>query len=136
MSPRRAARGQYYAAYMASRTWQRRRRAWLRHWRATHPSADPACVVCDRAWTLTDDLHHASYDQLGNERDADLVPMCRPCHKALHHILDQSGHWRAMPRRTATARIVTTLRNTRRLAAGAVRSPDHAGLSTSTGSCR
>jgi hypothetical protein len=108
ISPRRAARRHRYAAYMASRTWQRRRRAWLRHWRATHPSADPACVVCDRAWTLTDDLHHASYDHLGHERGVDLVPMCRPCHEALHHILDQSGHWRAMPRRIATARIIRT----------------------------
>jgi hypothetical protein len=115
--------------------WQRRRRAWLRHRRATtHPSADPACVVCDRAWTLTNDLHHASYDRLGHERDADLVPMCRKCHDAMHRILDQSSHWHTMPRRTATARIITTLRNTQRLAASAMRSPDHAGLSTSTGS--
>jgi len=119
-SPRRTARRRLYAAYMASRRWQLRRRAWLRHWRATHPDEDPACMVCERAWTSTDDLHHASYDQLGHEPDADLVPMCRPCHQALHRILDRSGHWRAMPRRAATARIITNLRRTRRIASDGI----------------
>jgi hypothetical protein len=95
---------------MASGSWQHRRRAWLRHWRNTHPDADPMCAVCEQAWTLTDDLHHASYDQLGHEPDADLVPMCKPCHRALHRILERSSHWRAMPRRAATARIITNLR--------------------------
>ena len=111
---RRAARRRAYATYMASGSWQRRRRAWLRHWRNTHPVADPVCAVCERVWTLSDDLHHANYDQLGHEPDADLVPMCRPCHRVLHRILDRSSHWRAMPRRAATARIITNLRRIRR----------------------
>jgi hypothetical protein len=70
------------------------------------------------AWTLNDDLHHANYDQLGHEPDNDLVPMCKPCSKGLHRILERSGHWRAMPRRAATASIITNLRRTRRIAAG------------------
>jgi hypothetical protein len=78
--------------------------------------------VCARTWTLTDDLHHTSYDQLGHEPDADLLPMCRSCHEALHRILERSGHWREMPRRAATASIITTLRNTRRIASDGVRS--------------
>jgi len=114
----RDARRRLYASYMASWSWQRRRRTWLRHWRASHPDKVPLCVVCERTWTLTDDLHHASYDQLGHETDADLLPMCRPCHQALHRILDRSGHWRTMPRRAATARIITNLRRPRRIAAG------------------
>jgi hypothetical protein len=120
LSARRAARRRLYAAYMASRKWQLRRRAWQRHWKATHPDEDPACMVCQRAWTLADDLHHASYGQLGHERDADLVPMCGQCHEALHRILDRSGHWRAMPRRAATARIITNLRRTRRIASDGI----------------
>jgi hypothetical protein len=111
---RRAARRRTYAAYMASGTWQRRRRAWLRHWRATHPDADPVCVVCERTWTLNDDLHHANYDQLGHEPDNDLVPMCKPCSKALHRILERSGHLGAIPPRAATASIITNLRRIRR----------------------
>jgi len=111
---RRAARRRAYATYMASGSWQRRRRAWLRHWRNTHPGADPVCAVCERVWTLSDDLHHASYDHLGHEPDADLVPMCKPCHRALHRILERSSHWRALPHRAATARIITNLRRLRR----------------------
>ena len=118
ISQGRGARRRLYAAYMASGGWQLRRRAWLRQWRATHPDTDPACMVCERAWTLADDLHHASYDQLGHEPDTNLLPMCRPCHQALHRILDRSGHWRTMPRRAATTRIITNLRRPRPIAAG------------------
>jgi hypothetical protein len=71
-----------------------------------------------RTWTLTDDLHHASYDQLGTNPDADLVPMCRPCHQALHRIVDRSGHCRAIPRHAATVRIIINLGRTRRIASG------------------
>ena len=77
-------------------------------------------MVCLRTWTLSDDLHHASYDQLGHEPNTDLVPMCRACHQALHRVLDRSGHWRTMPRRTATVQIIAALRRTRRIAAGGI----------------
>jgi hypothetical protein len=69
--------------------------------------------VCGRVWTLDDDLHHASYDNLGNERDEDLIPMDRDCHEDLHQILANSRAWRAMPRPAATAGIIATLRTRR-----------------------
>jgi hypothetical protein len=71
------------------------------------------CVVCGKSWTLNDDLHHASYANLGHEPDADLTPMCRGCHEALHRILDTSRAWRAMPRPAATTGIIAILRSRR-----------------------
>ena len=108
MSLRRLAYRRQYAAYMRSREWQQRRRVWLRTFR--RHGRDPTCVVCDRPWALDHDLHHVSYDNLGAERDEDLLPACRGCHEALHRILDSSRAWRAMPRPAATAGIISTLR--------------------------
>jgi hypothetical protein len=112
MSRRRAARRRRYAQYLASAEWQGRRRAWLRNHRSRH-GTDPACVVCGAPWTLDDDLHHASYDNLGHEPDTELIPMDRGCHEALHRILDTSRAWRAMPRPAATTGIVAILRSRR-----------------------
>jgi hypothetical protein len=109
MSRRRAARRREYAAYLASPQWQARRRAWLRRYRASH-GTDPACVVCGKPWTLDDDLHHASYTNLGHEHDDDLIPVDRGCHEALHRILDTSRAWRAMPRTAATTGIIALIR--------------------------
>jgi hypothetical protein len=108
MSQRRAARRRDYAAYLASPQWQVRRRQWLRN--QQYCGVDPVCVVCGKSWTLDDDLHHASYANLGHERDEDLIPMDRDCHEALHRILDTSRAWRAMPRSAATTGIVALLR--------------------------
>jgi hypothetical protein len=109
ISLRRLAYRRRYADYMRNREWQQRRRAWLRTFRRRH-GHDPTCAVCDRPWTLDHDLHHVSYDNLGAERDEDLLPACRGCHEALHQILDSSRAWRAMPRPAATAGIISTLR--------------------------
>jgi hypothetical protein len=112
MSRRRATRSREYAAYLASPRWQARRRAWLRRYFASHRT-EPVCVVCGKPWTLDDDLHHASYTNLGHEPDEDLIPMDRDCHEALHQILDTSRAWRAMPRLAATNGIIAVLRSRR-----------------------
>lgn len=109
MSRRRATRRRDYAAYLASPRWQARRQAWLRRYLASH-GTEPLCVVCGKPWTLDDDLHHASYANLGHEPDEDLIPIDRDCHEALHQILDTSRAWRAMPRPAATAGIIAILR--------------------------
>jgi 5-methylcytosine-specific restriction endonuclease McrA len=82
---------------------------WLRN--QQHRGVDPVCVVCGKPWTLDDDLHHASYANLGHEPDTELVPMCRGCHEDLHQILDTSRAWRTMPRPAATTGIITILRS-------------------------
>jgi hypothetical protein len=111
-SLRRLASRARYAAYLASPGWYDRRRAWAQAWTDYHHSP-PECVVCDKPWTLVDDLHHATYDRLGHEADRDLLPMDRSCHDRLHDILDASSAWRRMPRPVATIGIVAALRTLR-----------------------
>lgn len=74
---RRAAAGRpvNYAEYLKSDAWQTRRAAALR--RAEH-----RCQVCGAAERL--EVHHRSYERLGNERPADLVVLCRKCHQVFH----------------------------------------------------
>lgn len=38
------------------------------------------CQVCGRS-DVTLQLHHVTYERLGNERDTDLLVVCIPCHK-------------------------------------------------------
>lgn len=39
------------------------------------------CKICN---SYGHDLHHISYDNLGNEADEDLCWLCRDCHTSLH----------------------------------------------------
>jgi len=108
MDARHAAYRLRYQRFMSSPRWRARRHKWLREYVRRFGTA-PVCACCRRGWTLRDDLHHLSYDRLGNERHEDLLPMCRTCHRALHRILDTSPHWRAMPRSTASLAIIERL---------------------------
>jgi hypothetical protein len=96
---------------MASPAWQRRREAWHTAWVATYGS-EPVCLICGRPWSLRGgDLHHRSYLRLGNEADADLIPLCRtPCHQRLHKILESNPAWLKAGRAHATDMIVALLR--------------------------
>ena len=105
-----------YAAYMDSPAWFARREAWYRAFVATD-AAQPLCTACGVAWMLDHgDLHHRTYGRLGNERDEDLMPMCRDCHDELHRILERNPAWRRMGRPQATDLIVTGM--ARRLSDG------------------
>ncbi len=65
-----------YADWMGSAAWHRRRGAWRTHWVATL-GREPTCAVCDEPWTLRGgDLHHRTYDRLGDDRYGDVVPLC------------------------------------------------------------
>jgi hypothetical protein len=96
---------------MDSTAWFLRRERWLEGYRAAHGGQAPVCVVCGRAWTLRGgDLHHRSYARLGAESAADLVPICREDHDALHTVMDRNPAWRKVPREQATEMIVSYLR--------------------------
>lgn len=77
-----------YAAYLRSPHW----RDVKRRYRAS--KLPKKCKVCGEAMY---DLHHRTYKRLGNERLADLVPLCRTHHQGLHdnhkaHGGERGGH--------------------------------------------
>lgn len=67
-----------HARYMRSAAWRRRRELAIRR-------ASFRCATCGRLRFDARGLqvHHVTYDRLGCERDADLMVLCRRCHKAL-----------------------------------------------------
>jgi 5-methylcytosine-specific restriction endonuclease McrA len=64
-----------YVEYMASPQWQARRRAYYR-------AHSKECFICRSPFRVG--LHHRTYDNLGSEKDDDLVPLCWLHHEALH----------------------------------------------------
>jgi 5-methylcytosine-specific restriction endonuclease McrA len=91
-----------YAAYMESGKWHRRRRDWEAHEEFV-TGAPVRCAVCGTAdWS---DLHHLTYDRLGDERHEDLVALCRECHEELHRAYD-AGRWRGMSYESVMRRLL------------------------------
>jgi hypothetical protein len=66
---------EYREVYLRSDHWGETRAAALE--RAEH-----RCQVCNGAKQL--DVHHRTYERLGEERDADLTVLCRKCHDLFH----------------------------------------------------
>jgi 5-methylcytosine-specific restriction endonuclease McrA len=61
------------AAYMRTAKWKRIRKAKLDQTRGQ-------CEKCG-SWTGRKDVHHKTYDRLGNERLEDLIVLCTRCHE-------------------------------------------------------
>jgi len=66
--------GAEYRAYLQSPRWQKLRRAVMLR-------ANGKCEICLRADGT--DCAHLTYDRIFNERLADLIWVCRPCHQDL-----------------------------------------------------
>lgn len=64
-----------YRAYLNSKEWQETRQRIFRRDRFT-------CVMCGANKNLH--VHHITYENLGAEKDADLVTLCESCHAAVH----------------------------------------------------
>jgi 5-methylcytosine-specific restriction endonuclease McrA len=64
----------WYRLYLRSDRWLQTRNAVMARarWR---------CVECGAPAT---DVHHLTYERVGNERLSDLVPLCRDCHAEKH----------------------------------------------------
>lgn len=77
-----------YEDYLRSAKWQRKRRAALA--RAEH-----RCQVCSGRDRLN--VHHRTYERLGDERPADLTVLCETCHEIFHR------HGRLDPMRATAA---------------------------------
>jgi hypothetical protein len=101
-----------YDTYLASHAWRNRRKAWYSAW-LTQRGTPPACLVCDREWSLRNGhLHHLTYMRIGDEDDRDLVPLCARHHRRLHEVLETSTCWRMLGREQASLRIIALLRRT------------------------
>ncbi|MBC8106207.1 MAG: hypothetical protein H7Z14_06420 [Anaerolineae bacterium] len=68
-----------YSDYLAGAWWKERRE----RYRQEHAGACGS-VQCRYCETRAADLHHTSYQRLGAEDDADLLPLCREHHAEWH----------------------------------------------------
>lgn len=73
----------YWGVYLTSEHWNRFRRSYFDH----HGSV--RCGVCSRPDGLQ--LHHTTYQSLGNESFEDVRPLCEQCHAAVHVLLTEKG---------------------------------------------
>lgn len=70
------------------------------------------CLICGGPWSVArDDVHHLSYEHLGDERYEELWPLDRQCHDELHAELDRARQWRHIGWRQASFIIATRLAN-------------------------
>lgn len=102
-----------YATYMSSAAWFSRRDTWAEQEAAQVGGADKILCTggCGQHWEVRkDDLHHCTYDRLGNEAHEDLWPMCRDCHTRLHDLMVSTRSWRKLPKQQANAQALQVVR--------------------------
>lgn len=66
-----------YRAYLGSNHWK----ALRKRYRA---SSEPQECICGERDRKKLQLHHKTYDRIGEEALSDLTPLCVPCHKMIH----------------------------------------------------
>ena len=65
-----------YSNYLRSKHWKQRRKKALE-------LAEYQCQLCSCQDSVLE-VHHNNYDNLGKEKDKDLIALCRPCHRKFH----------------------------------------------------
>ncbi len=92
----------YRTQYLQSAHWKRRKsRYFAKHGRW--------CAACNTKRRI--DLHHLSYQHVGNESDGDLMGFCRQ-HHALAHKYWDSGRYKTI--RQATSAMIAKVRHGKR----------------------
>lgn len=71
-----------YNAYLSSAAW----RSLKARYRASDLVQD--CGLCSESDGL--DMHHMTYERVGEEELSDLIPLCRNCHRMVH-VLEERG---------------------------------------------
>lgn len=64
-----------YQAYLNSRKWEETRRRIFKR-------DGYRCCICGTAKNLC--CHHITYENIGHEKDSDLVTLCNSCHETIH----------------------------------------------------
>jgi hypothetical protein len=75
-TPQSRLRAMPYNQYLQTKHWKKTRQLALDY-------AGHACQICN-ASGVTLDVHHRTYERLGNEQVADLTVLCRSCHSTFH----------------------------------------------------
>lgn len=70
-----------YPQYLLSDWWGNKRRMAL--------ALQDKCQRCGFKDQL--DVHHLTYENLGDEKDEDLIVLCRRCHNDLHYFADHES---------------------------------------------
>ena len=65
-----------YHEYLKSDAWLARRDACLEFW-------GNRCALCNEGF-MQMEVHHRTYERVGNEVPTDLIALCSPCHKKMH----------------------------------------------------
>jgi len=63
-----------YSEYLKTRHWSKTRKRILKKYN----------FVCYDCLEKAVDVHHLTYERIGNERDSDLIPICIKCHSIRH----------------------------------------------------
>jgi hypothetical protein len=71
-----------YDAYISSERWAGRRASYYKN-------HERKCAACASASSIH--LHHLTYERMGNELDADLIPLCESCHDKVHALHKKKG---------------------------------------------
>jgi len=69
-----------YKEYLKSKHWKNKRKEFYK-------TTEAKCSWCGETKNLN--LHHLTYDNIGNEKLEDLICLCASCHKKLHQETDK-----------------------------------------------
>ena len=75
--PRNIASSMLYKEYLATPHWRRTRQKALER-------SGTKCEYCGAAKTVILQVHHLTYDNLGDELPEDLMVLCQKCHRLVH----------------------------------------------------
>jgi 5-methylcytosine-specific restriction endonuclease McrA len=80
-----------YKIYMASNSWRKNPARLL-----ALSNVQGHCRVCHDDGPL--EVHHATYERLGCERENDLIPLCRNCHHEVTNFLRSRRYAASKPK--------------------------------------
>jgi len=67
-----------YMEYLKTDWWKHRRKKFINKFKIKD------CYCCKESFR---EVHHCSYDRIGNEKDKDLVLLCNKCHNEVHNLV-------------------------------------------------
>ena len=77
-----------YLWYLGSQFWAQKRREAL----------ERANYICQRCFKRpATEVHHRTYERVFNELATDLQPVCRDCHRRLHHLRPANDNQLSLP---------------------------------------